>query len=73
MTERRPGAAYGSGDYQRQWNADESLRRIVALERMVDKSGTILPATGEFFGQCYYLTGTGKWYKWNGTTWDILN
>lgn len=72
-TDRRSGALHGTTDYQRQWNHDEAMRRIRALEDMVDKSGTALPTSGDFFGQCFFLSTTSKWYKWNGSTWDILN
>jgi len=47
--------------------------RVVALEARVDKSGTSLPASGDFFGQKFYITTTGKWYAWNGSGWTGLN
>lgn len=67
------GLRGGGQGYAGSWNAEDALRRIGVLESRIDKSGTSLPIAGEFFGQKFKLTTTGKWYAWDGTTWDILN
>jgi len=60
------------GDGSR-WNLESIGRRLALVEAKVDKSGAALPATGEFFGQKFYVTATGKWHAWNGSSWDSLN
>lgn len=67
------GLRQGKQKYSDLWNAENAARRLKVLEARVDESGTVIPATGDFFGQKFFKTTTGKWYAWNGTTWDILN
>jgi hypothetical protein len=50
--------------------ADDSVTAVKLADNSTAVLGAVLPARGEYIGQLAMHTGNGKFYAWDGSTWQ---